>query len=236
MANNVTSLTPRVLFFDTGPIISLVMSRLVWILPLLKKQFNGRFYITPAVRKELVERPLLVKRFEFEALQVLKLIKEKVLEEYSALPKQGIEQLFQLASQSFSLDGVYMEVLQSGEVESVASAAAVNAAVVIDERTLRLFIENSAEMEKLLEMRFQKNVSVNSDNVTKFSSLLNGLTIIRSVELVAVAYKLGLLDSYLPEQKNAREILLDAVLWSTKYNGCAVTEDEIEAMKKFLLR
>ena len=46
-----------ILFFDAGPVISLVMSRLAWLLPDLKKQFGGKFYITPAVKNELVDRP-----------------------------------------------------------------------------------------------------------------------------------------------------------------------------------
>ncbi len=29
----------RIIFFDTGPIITLIMSRLEWILPELKKKF-----------------------------------------------------------------------------------------------------------------------------------------------------------------------------------------------------
>ena len=48
----------KAIFFDAGPIISLVMSRLGWILPLLKKKYGGKFYITPAVSMELIERPL----------------------------------------------------------------------------------------------------------------------------------------------------------------------------------
>ena len=55
----------KVLFFDAGPIISLVMSRMWWVLPKLKKEFGGTFYITPAVKFELVERPLQTKRFAF---------------------------------------------------------------------------------------------------------------------------------------------------------------------------
>ena len=55
----------KILFFDAGPIITLVMSRLIGILPDLKKKMNGKFYITPAVHKELIERPLMIKRFEF---------------------------------------------------------------------------------------------------------------------------------------------------------------------------
>ena len=226
----------KMLFFDTGPIISLVMSRLVWVLEPLKKQFGGHFYITPAVKKELVERPMMVKRFEFEALQVLKLIRDGVLEEYNAVPQKRARDLVNLANNTFFIDNKPMDVLQEGEVESVSCAIELNAAVVMDERTLRLFIENNKEMKKLLEMRFNKEVTLDSVRMNRFSDSLKGLSIIRSIELVAVAYKMGLLSDYVPDFKDGKDRLLDAVLWATKFNGCAVTEHEIEELKQFLLK
>ncbi len=226
----------KIIFFDAGPVISLVMSRLVWILPELKKKYGGKFYITPAVRLELVERPLNVHRFQFEALQVMKLINDGVLEVYEKVPKEKALELKEMANSSFSIEGRNMDILQSGEVESVAAAWESGAeAVVMDERTLRLFIENSAEMEKLLERRFRKNVVSDGRMMRNFSERLKGITIIRSVELVSVAYKLGLLDGYVPRQKGGRELLVESILWAEKYNGCAVTEQEIEEMKKELL-
>ncbi len=231
-----SSSTQKNLFFDAGPIITLVMSRLIWILPELKKQLNGTFYITPAVKKELIERPLTVKRFEFEALQVAKLIRDGIIEVYEKVPGDTVHQLITLANSSFSINGKNMDIIQSGEMESVACALQERAAsVVMDERTLRLFIESNKEMKKLLELRFQKEVVPNSKNMNLFSAQLQDITIIRSVELLAVAYKLNLLDSYIPPQKDGRQVLLDAILWSAKYNGCAVTQHEIEEMKEILL-
>ncbi len=246
----------KLMFMDAGPVISLVMSRLVWTLPELKKRYGGKFYITPAVRRELVDRPLSVKRFQFEAMQVMKLIREGVLELYDDVPKGILDELNRLANNSFSIRGRPMDIIQSGELESVACALKTGAdAVVVDERTLRLFIENNDEMKKLLEHRFQKPVQVNNDNMQSFSRKLKGITILRSVELAAAAFSLGLLDAYIPETKEmnwaegmqaaAKEtgkketgssMLLDSVLWALKSNGCAVTEHEIEEIKKYLLK
>lgn len=226
----------KVIFFDTGPIISLVMSRLDWILPKLKKKFGGKFYITPSVRKELVERPLQVKRFEFEALQTMKLIREGILEVYDKVPMGKVKELEDLANSSFMIKGKTMDVIQEGELEVVASALELGAAVVMDERTLRLFIENSLEMEKLLEIRFKRDVVVNHGKVKQFEEELKGVKIIRSIELAGVAYKMGILDDYVPNLKKGREIVLDSVLWATKFNGCAVTGHEIGEMKRYLLK
>ncbi len=225
------------LFFDTGPIITLVMSRLVWILPELKKKYGGKFYITPSVKRELITRPMDIKRFQFEALQALKLIKDGVLEVYEDVPQKEVERLDALANSSFNIGNRNMDIVQSGEIESVVCALQAGAeAMVMDERTLRLFIENNAEMKALLERRFQKPITVDREKIKQFSKDLSGIKIIRSVELVGVAYKMGLLDSYVPVQKNGREILVESVLWAAKYNGSAVTEHEVEEIKEYLLR
>ena len=129
-----------------------------------------------------------------------------------------------------------MDIVQSGELEIVASALKVGAeAVVMDERTLRLFIENNKEMKKLLKIRFKNEIQGDEKKMNRFSQQFKGMKIIRSIELVGVAYKLGLLDSYTPPLENGKEILVDSVLWATKTNGCAVTDQEIENIKKYLI-
>src|SRR3989338_4001428 len=226
----------NVLFFDTGPIISLVLSRLSWLLPELKKQFGGKFYITPAVKLELVERPLQIRRYSLEALQVAELIRKGVLEVYPSIPTAKVEQFQKLANTSYEVNQKMLDIIQLGEMQSVTCAKELNASVVMDERTLRLFIENSAELELLLERRFGDDVIAQKKNIAQFQKQFQGMTIIRSIELVSIAYKLGLLNSYLLDMKNAHEILINSILWATKYNGCAVTEHEIDEIKKFLLK
>lgn len=236
-SKNIAPKNDKIIFFDTGPIISLVMARIIWILPHLKERFGGRFYITPAVHKELIERPLTIRRFEFEALQVLKLIKEGVLEIYDKVPQQKLVQIESLANTSFKIDDKAIDVVQAGELESVACVLELGAAaIVMDERTLRLFIENNEAMVMLLEERFNKKVVSDKVKINQFSQLFTNITIIRSVELIGVAYKLGLLNPYLPDMKQGKEILLDSLLWGAKYNGCAVTDDEVKELKEFLLK
>tara|TARA_Y100000031_G_scaffold146408_1_gene180289 strand:+ start:130 stop:819 length:690 start_codon:yes stop_codon:yes gene_type:complete len=226
----------KAIFFDAGPIITLVMARLDWILAKLKEDYDGHFYITPAVKRELIERPMKIKRFEFEALQVMKLIKDGVLEVYPNVPTEKINKLKIFANGAFKIGNKNMDVVQEGELEAITVALELGAeAVVIDERTLRLLIEENTAMKKLLEMRFKRKISVNNAKIKHFSQQFKNIKIIRSIELVGVAYKLGLLDSYLPKQKDGRKMLVDAVLWATKYNGCAVTNHEIEELKSTLL-
>ena len=66
----------KALVFDTGPIISLAMNNLLWVLVKLKEKFSGDFYVTPGVKRECVDKPLLGKKFKFEAMRTLKLIED----------------------------------------------------------------------------------------------------------------------------------------------------------------
>jgi hypothetical protein len=225
----------KALFFDAGPIITIVMSRLTDLLPKLKASFGGKFYITPAVKKELVDHPLNTKRFEFEALEVMKLLREGTLEIYDKIPVTKVKMLTKLANTSFKIKNKTMDIVQAGEMESVAAALETGSILVIDERTLRLFIEDAGKMEKLLEHRFKRDVTSSSTKLQDFQQQFKKLTIIRSIELICVGFKMGLLDSYIPKQKHGRAMVLDAALWSAKYNGCAVTPHEIAEIKQFLV-
>ena len=52
----------KTLVFDAGPVISLDVTGLLWAIEPLKKRFNGKFYITNSVKKELVDRPFEIKK------------------------------------------------------------------------------------------------------------------------------------------------------------------------------
>ena len=87
------------IIFDTGPIISLATNNLLSVFKKLKESFNGEFYITTAVKKEVIERPLDSKRYKFEALQVLKQYQDGVFKLYDATQlKEKTEKLMFLAS------------------------------------------------------------------------------------------------------------------------------------------
>lgn len=226
------------LFFDSGPLMSLTMNNLLGILPPLKEKFGGEFYITPAVKKELVERPLEIKRFEFEALQILKLLREGTLKLYEK-PLKGVTDMSTYANKSIVAKdkGCCMEIIHGGELETVAASLQEgNDTVAIDERTIRLLMENSEELKSLIEARLHEKVILDRKMAGQFQSLIKGMKVIRSAELVGMAYQFGILDNYLPPLKSGREILLDSVLWGLKLKGCAIIEEEIEELKRVLLK
>ena len=82
------------------------------------------------------------------------------------------------------------------------------------------------------------NAGVRTDvaALREFRKAVTGITVIRSVELVAVAFELGLLDEFITQVPNARKELLESVLWGVKLHGASVSEEEIAHIVKSELK
>lgn len=220
----------KVIVFDSGPIISLTINNLLGLLTNLKEKYKGSFYITDAIRKELIERPLETKKFKFEALQVLRSINSGVLEVFNSkeLRKKTFH-LLDLANKCFKADGNYIQIVHFAEMSGIAAAILNNSeAFVVDERNTRLLIEDPIRLKKILSKKLHTKISVDKKDLDEFRNITKGVKLIRSVELVAIAYELGLLNKYLVNVPNPKKTLLEAVLWGVKLNGCSVSEKEID--------
>ncbi len=220
----------KTLVFDTGPVISLTMNNLLWLLKELKKKMNGEFYVSNSSKKELVDNPLTTKRFEFKALQVLKIIHEdtlKVIENKEITQKTN--SLLDLANSIFNAYGKSIHIVHNAEIEGLALCINIKAeAFVVDERTTRLLVEDHNRLKNILERKLHTRIDVNTKNLNEFKKIVKDIKIIRSVELVTAAYELGLLDKYILDIPDAKKKLLDSILWGVKLDGCAVSKDEIE--------
>ena len=221
----------KTIVFDTGPIITLTMNNLLWLLEPLKKRSKANFCITDLVRKELVDNPLTkTKRFKFEALQVLHYIEKGILEVVSAdETKAQSDKLLSVANSCFRAFGHNMSLVHDAEMSAIALYLQKNAdAFVVDEKTTRLLIENPRKLHHILRHNLHAKVEINSSSMRDFQKLAKNVRMIRSVELVTIAYEKGLLDKYLPHIDNSRKELLESVLWGVKLNGSAVSKKEIE--------
>jgi len=101
---------------------------------------------------------------------------------------------------------------------------------VVDERTLRMLIEEPENLKELLNKKLGRKVTIDSSNLKQFQKLIGEVNVIRSSELLVVAFELGLLDKY--ADGNRRE-LLDGILWGVKLRGCSISSDEIYKIIKF---
>ena len=209
------------------------MNNLLWTLKPLKSQFNGQFCITKSVEQELTTNPLHTKKFKFEALQVMELIKSGVL---TVVESREIEELgkelLDSANKCFKIRDHNIKIVQQGEMEILAALVLSDYnTMVVDERTTRDLIENPKHIIKRFEKKMHSKVGVDKQNLAILRGKLSGIKCIRSFELVTIAYELGLVDKFLPDLPNAREILLDSLLWGVKIDGCSVSKSEIEEIK-----
>ncbi|HLC32311.1 MAG TPA: hypothetical protein VJJ82_00630 [Candidatus Nanoarchaeia archaeon] len=230
------ALKDSTIVFDTGPIISLTTNNLLWTLEHIKTAFATNMALPVGVKHELVDKPLETRRFKFEAIQVQRLLERNV---FAIVPEANIRgralDLLQLANSLLSFKGKPIQIVQQGEMETLACAIEYRAfAVVIDERITRLLIENPFALKNLMERRLHLSLNIDMRVLKKLKQELSRLIVFRSIELVALAFEAGILDSLIVHIPHAKRELLESVLWGVKLSGCAVSEDEINALVKKL--
>ena len=222
----------KVLIFDAGPIINFSINGMLDVLESLKQNFNGKFIITEAVKKEVVDNPINVPRFELGALRVQALINKGVFEMPSSLGinnetiKKESLRLMNIANHYIFSSNTWVNIMSEGETSCLALSTELNKrsienTIAIDERTTRILSEKPQNLKKIIEDKIHASVKAQLSNLHEFENF----KFVRSTELVYVAYKKGLLDL---QGKKA----LEAALYATKFKGSSITFEEIEELKK----
>ena len=222
----------KAIIFDSGTLISFAMNGLFEEIRSLRKVFDGKFLITQDVKREIIDKPITIKRFELEALRLNQLLEEKILElpisvgiKDSDISKKTNE-FMQVTNSLFYTKGKEVKILDSGESSCLALSKLLNEkgisnVLAIDERTIRVLLEKPENLTKLLQRKINSSIKIKSSNYKIFK----GFKVIRSVELVYVLYKKGLLKLKAPN-------VLGALLYAMKFKGCAISSQEIEEIKK----
>ena len=226
-------MTEKILIFDASSLISIAMNGLLHELRELKKIFPGKFIIPKEVKQEVIDKPLTIKRFELEALNLNQLLEEKILELPDAI---GINEeiisketthLLNLANETFLERGKKeIHLIDLGETACLVLSRMLDKKnipnlIVIDERTTRMLSEKPENLKKLLQKKLHVRIDIKKENLKHFK----GFKIVRSTELIYIAYKKELVR--IKDKK-----ILDALLYALKYKGCAISIDEIELIKK----
>jgi hypothetical protein len=234
----------KCLIFDSGPVISLSLNNLLWLIPELRKDFGGHFLISRSVEKELIDNPLSrTKRFILEALNVMSLVASGDL---NVARGEGIKEIYDKIDHStnkaFSSGDSYITLMHPGEIETIAITLKYKAeGIVVDERNTRLLIEEPKTLKKILEKKLHRKIRMEEYRIKEFQDLVKDVKVIRSAELVAVAYEKGIIQKNYPAEirkieRNFEKFLLEGVLWGVKLRGCSVSDHEIEAMKKSVMK
>ena len=222
----------RCIVFDAGPLISFALNAILDIVPKLKEKYKGDFYITNGVKDELIGYPSKSKRFALEALHIKKLLRNKSLEVIEMKKyTTEVDIITKLANSIYSIKGRDLVILNRGELQALVLAKNLNAqAVVVDERTTRLLLENPYRLHKYLKRKFRADIKINKESLKEFESHFSTLKIIRSVELALVSVDLGFFDDIMSLDEDYK--VVEAILWALKFNGCAVSEIEIRKLVK----
>ncbi|MDA1196686.1 MAG: hypothetical protein O2779_01850 [Nanoarchaeota archaeon] len=220
----------RAIVFDSGPIISLTTNGLLGLLVELKSRYQGTFYIPDGVRNELITHPLQTRKFKFEALQILRLLEsgQLVMSDPPGLRKKTMH-LLDLANRILYARNHPLRVIQFAEMNALALAIETNAeALIVDERTTRMLIESPEELAKRMRKKLHTKVTIDKKALSEFQKHVEGIKVLRSIELVMIAYEKGLLDKFKLKVPKPNETLLSALLWTLKLHGAAISEQEIK--------
>lgn len=197
----------------------------------LKKIFKGKFIISEDVKKEAIDTPLKIKRFQLEALKIKQLLDENILELPISLGlddkliKTKTQEILDMANTTIYGADKDIHLIDLGESSALAISKILNDkkienVIAIDERTTRSLAETPNELKKYLEGKLHAKMTVKQEKVDFFKQF----KFIRSVELIYVAYKKGILK--LKGSEN-----LSAILYALKYKGCAVSGKEIQEIR-----
>ncbi|MCK5612728.1 hypothetical protein KAR91_63230 [Candidatus Pacearchaeota archaeon] len=226
----------KTIIFDASTLISFAMNGLLSELRGLRAGFDGKFIITKAVKKEAIDRPITIKRFELQAMQLKALFLDKVLELPSSLNvddkliEEDAKEIMNSANQIFYGKNRNIEIIHLGESECVALAKilkdrGIPNLLAIDERTMRMLCEKPENLRELLERKLHTKITVKRSP----RKILSGCKVIRSTELAYMAYKKGLITL-------KGNMVLDALLYAMKFKGCSISEGEIQEIKSLDIR
>ncbi|MFA6022630.1 MAG: hypothetical protein WC781_00925 [Candidatus Pacearchaeota archaeon] len=221
----------KAIIFDSGTLITLAMNSLLDIVRNLKKEFNGKFIITREIEYEVVKHPMNILKYKLEAMMIKSLIDDKIIEFPDSVGIKDSEinsktqSILKYVNGLFQADGRNINLIHGGEASSLALSIIMNQKniknmIAIDERTTRLLIEKPDNLRSLLEEKLNTRIKMNP-----ISDELKKITFMRSSELVYIAYKKGLTK---PKTKD----MLDAMLYGTKFKGCAISNEEIKELEK----
>lgn len=208
---------------DSSTLIALSETGTLDALAFLKQKTGARFLVPPAVVFETMEHPEQIQRFAFSAFKIEKALKDGWIEKTSRTPPKTKE-LLQQANSVFSVNGQSLKVLHQGEAEALAAYAETQAkAILVDEKTTRLFIEDTDILKESLEQEYHGKVKVNQKALENLNRLVQNMNAVRSTEILAIAFEKGFFDGYGKNAENA----FHASLYSLRNAGCSITTHEL---------
>ncbi len=212
------------------------MNNLDYLLKNFVEKTDIKFIIPKDVKKEIIDTPYKSKKYKLEAIRMKNNLNKKIIntpEEIGIKNKQienKTREILKKTNKIFYTKKDWMKIIHKGEASCLALSLIANEKniknlVVIDERTTRMLIENPLNLKKLFEKKLHTKIKFNNPGTLKD---LKKIQIIRSSEIIYLAYKKNMIDL-----KNGD--ILDALLNAVKFKGCSISQEEIDKIKKRVL-
>ena len=204
---------------DAGPLISLASSCLLNKI----NQMNIKFVIPPSVFYESITHPSVINRFKLESKRIKKYVDQGKIILKTPL-KSTVEELENILNNLIYHKNKPLKLFHNGEIECLALIHDFKYnCFLIDERTTRLTFENINLLKTYIEIKNKFHVKINKENYRRLLKYMPKFDIIRSADLCAYGFYKGLFD----DLGNSADTL-NAILWSLKLNGCAISKKEID--------
>ncbi len=216
----------KTLVLDSSSLISISDNCLIRVLKSLSGKEGIEFIIPESVYNESVAYPITVKKYELNAVRIRDAVQEGFIrvEKTSAQVRKRMQEINTITAGLCTCKGKKIRIVHEGETETLALVKEIGAsALVIDERTTRMLIEEPENLISFLEKRHESQVKIDKASLNAFRQAYGNVKVVRSVELIALAHEDGSLWSELHESREA----LEAALYAAKFSGCAVSMDEI---------
>ena len=220
-----------VLIVDSSTIISFGMNCLLWVFERLKSK-NIKFIVPMAVKEEVIDSGIKTKKYKYEAIRVSEYFSKGVFEVYTGDIKKETSEILNYANTSFYIKNKPIKILHKADAEVLALAEKINAdGILVDEKTMRLLIENPEEVKKHLEKKFHEKSKMIDESIMSFQKRAGNREMIRSADLIAYSFEIGifdeLIDVCLIKEKNCKKELIEGLLYCLKFAGCAISFNEI---------
>lgn len=215
----------KYIVLDSGAIISLAMNNLLWTLEELKKKTKIEFIIPYSVKKEIVDKPMRSKKYKLEAIQIKSLISNSIIREEK---RREVKKYLFACNNLFYVHNTPLRILQEAELEALILARDLNGGYVVDERTMRVLVESPEQLKKILENKLKAEVTINNKNLDLLKSEICCVPIIRSTELMYMAYEKGVFKDLL--KGTTKKEFLDGLLWGLRLRGCSISTEEIKKL------
>lgn len=214
---------------DASSLIALTESCFLGVLSFLRSS-KVNFIIPEKVKYECIGRPMSIKKHSLHAIRLQRMVDEGALKVVEAEIDAETKRIMELANKIFYSRGKPIHLIDIGEAAMIALAKELGARyILMDERTTRTLIESPERLKEHFEREFRTHVATNENNLKEFGDICEGLMVFRSSEIIAIAYDKGYFNSKFGKNKKKA---LEAGLYSLKFNGCAISFEEIESYIK----